>query len=216
MGCIHELFDHMTKASFVVTCIANNEGVGVQCFPTPPQTCFFHNLFKSLSYGLFVDVPGRWQALEQAQYRSEIFSLISAFECAGHIRITNDTPFVYGIMVVCVCFRSEYVIYVLGEVARSVQRGCLTLKHLFYLSFCLSDYDRYAWFDDAGLLSGDGFQCVPQLSHVIETDVGDGAGCGSYDVGRVQSTTQTYFNDSHINGFPGKPLKSHHGGHFKE
>ena len=80
----------------------------------------------------------------------------------------------------------------------------------------LSDDNRDAWLDDAGFLCGDLVQCIAQELHVVHADVGDDAELGDDDVGAVQATAQSDFDDGDVDLLFGKVVEGHRCRQFKE
>ena len=79
----------------------------------------------------------------------------------------------------------------------------------------LADDARHTGFDDAGFLTGDLCKRVAQELRVIQTDIRDDGEDGSEDVGAVEPSSESHFNDCNIYLLRYKIGKSH-GGHGLE
>src|SRR5690606_36902342 len=69
-------------------------------------------------------------------------------------------------------------------------------KDLCRFDLRFTDYNRNTWFDDPGLLAGNGRNGVPKKLRVFNADVGDHRQEGSDDIGGIQSSSQSGFNNA--------------------
>ena len=75
---------------------------------------------------------------------------------------------------------------------------------------------RYAGLDDAGFFSSDFRECFAQVLLVIQIHPRDYGRQRSHDVGRIQSPTQTGFEQHHIAFVPGERFQCHDGDDFEK
>lgn len=93
---------------------------------------------------------------------------------------------------------------------------CLLQKHAFGFFDGFTDDDRYAELDDTGFFSGNLSECVAEEHGVVERDIGDDREARRNDVGAVEPSSQTHFDDGNVDFPIGKVLERHGCGQLEE
>gem|GEM_PF-4770510 len=93
---------------------------------------------------------------------------------------------------------------------------CAFNKDRFGLGSSFANDDWCVFFDDTGFLSGNLCQCITEKLYVVKTDVGNETEVGMNNIGAVQASAQSHFNNSYIYLLGSKIMESHSGGKFKE
>ena len=88
------------------------------------------------------------------------------------------------------------------------RRSCLRME--------LTDHDRHAGFEDAGFLTGDLLQRVPQKPLVIEIDRGNGRRHRAHDVGRVEPPAEADLEHGDVDRRAAEQFERRGGGHLEE
>lgn len=75
---------------------------------------------------------------------------------------------------------------------------------------------RHTWLDDARFLASDFLDCVPQILSVIHRNVGDHRYLGYDDIGRIETATETNFDDAPLDICAGEGKESDGGRRFEK
>ena len=110
----------------------------------------------------------------------------------------------------------EHLWCILCKAHLDVEPAGRFLKHgpRFFIGF--THHGRYARLHDTCFLSGNFGTGVAQELGVVNADVGDDGKDGGDDVGAVEPSSQSHFDDSNIHLLLGEIVESHGRGQFKE
>ena len=182
--------------------IADGEGSVIEFFPSSAQTSQFAYVGKSFTDGFITDREFLAQYMKCSQDCLLVALLIGTLEL--HIYIAGFAAFQTG------------YIKVLGEKNRCILRLRLVLEYGSGLREVFSNDYRNARLDDSSLFTGNLGKGVAQELGVVEADVGDDGKDWGDDVGAVESSAQSHFDDRIIHLLLCKVFQCHGCSEFEE
>ena len=108
------------------------------------------------------------------------------------------------------------VFALVGEPDRRLTSLCACGEDRFGSRVGLADDDGYAGFDDAGFLSGYLRERRAEELGMVETDIGDDGEDGREDIGAVESSAESDFDDGYVNLLSDKIVEGECGHRLEE
>ena len=126
------------------------------------------------------------------------------------LHVEEETTFV------AVAGAGAHMPMLVGEGDGCVALGGDALEDWLGFGLGLPYHDGDTGLDDAGLLAGYLLQRVAEKLRVVEAYIGDNGEERRDDVGAVQASTHTYFDDGDVDFFAGEVVEGEADGHFEE
>ena len=209
----------ISKTTGVVSRIAEHAystvGIGLQCLPSTSQMGECYYVAEALLEGFWWDVEAYLaQLMDRGYYSVGVAWLAIATQWTLEGAVIGC--FVY--IIECVMSNPRYLRTVAGEVEHRnlSELGILFEGEANAFVFAFADDTWHTLFHNAGFLGCNLWQRVTKELGMVKRDIRDDAEHGLDDVGRVETTAQSHFDDCDIDLAICKVAESHHSGQFEE